>query len=335
MKLYKIMFFCSMMFGTILAISSYSWLSMWIGLEINLLSFIPLMTNSKNMYPSEAALKYFITQTLASNIFLFTLIIMMQFYTQLTLELNTSLLMLLNSALFLKLGMAPFHFWLPEVISGLNWNNSLILLTWQKIAPMILIMYNLNNLFFISMIILFSSLTGGIQNFNQTNLQKFLAYSSINHMAWMTASMLVSFSIWLIYFIFYMTVTLNIIMIFKMFNIFKLNQLFNIMTNSKMTKFFFILNFLSLSGLPPFLGFLPKWLTLNFLINNKFFILSLFLVIFTLISMYIYLRITFTSITMNSQETIMFKFHNPMFLMMNLNFLSLCGLMSITLLYLF
>lgn len=264
---------------------------------------------------------------------MFSLIILLQFNTKIYYNINTSIIITLNSALFIKLGAAPFHFWFPEVISGLNWNNSLILLTWQKIAPIILIIYNLTNLIFLSLIIITSSLIRGIQNFNQTNLRKILAYSSINHISWIIARIINSFSVWLTYFIFYIIVTFNIVLIFKNFNIFFLNQLYITIINSKLTKFFFILNFLSLRGLPPFLGFLPKWLTLNSIIYRNFFILGIFIVIFTLIRIYIYLRITFATLTLNSQETLLFFYQIPKFSIIIVNLVTLRGLLRITLLY--
>nr|AXS65801.1 NADH dehydrogenase subunit 2 [Curculionoidea sp. 25 KM-2017] len=328
------MFFMSLMLSTLIVISSYSWMSMWMGLEINLLSFIPLMTNSKNMFPSEAALKYFITQALASNIFLFSIMLLLQFHTSMNQEFNTIMLMILNSALFMKLGAAPFHFWFPEVISGLNWNNALILLTWQKIAPMILLIYSLNNMMYFSTIILMSCLIGGIQNFNQMDLRKILAYSSINHIGWMITSFLGSSSVWLTYFMFYTMISINIILIFKSLNIFYLNQLHSSMNFSKMIKFLFIINFLSLSGLPPFFGFLPKWLTLIDLITSKFIMLSFLIILLTLISMYIYLRITFSSMTLLSTESLTRGITYLSFIMMIYNFITLSGMLGMTLIYL-
>nr|QVM79231.1 NADH dehydrogenase subunit 2 [Grammoptera ruficornis] len=325
MKFYKIMFFCSLTFGTLIAISSYSWLSMWIGLEINLLSIIPLLKDPSNMYPSESALKYFITQALASVIFLFTIIMnlnFIEFFPQ-----NSILMIIMNSALLTKMGAAPFHAWFPEVMEGLNWMNCLILLTWQKIAPMILLMYNLKMTLFLTCIIIFSSILGGMLGFNQISLRKILTYSSINHISWMIASMINYQTIWLIYFLIYSIINFNIIMIFKHLNIFYLKQLSNTLNQNKNIKFYFMFNFLSLGGLPPFLGFFPKWLVINNLVENNFILISLFLIIFTLISLFFYLRITFSTLVISSNE-ILIKTNFKLSYMLNfLNFLSLSGLL--------
>nr|UAV86088.1 NADH dehydrogenase subunit 2 [Philus pallescens] len=331
LKFHKILFGHTLIFGTILTISSYSWFSMWIGLEINLLSFIPLLSNSKNMYPSESALKYFITQALASTILLFSIIMILnlkEFFPQ-----NSLFLIMMNSAFLTKMGAAPFHAWFPEVMEGLDWWNCLILLTWQKIAPMILMMYNLNLTFFLSSVIVFSSLTGGILGLNQVSLRKILAYSSINHIGWMLASMMNSISIWLIYFLTYSIITFNIIIIFYLTNSFYLKQLLNTINSNKIFKIFFILNFLSLGGLPPFLGFLPKWLTINFLVFNNYFILSLILIISTLLTLFFYLRLSFSSLIISSEENFLTEIKMTKWTSMLINFAALMGLIFCPMIY--
>nr|QJT43377.1 NADH dehydrogenase subunit 2 [Dorysthenes granulosus] len=331
-KLYKILFLSSTMMGTLIAISSYSWMSMWIGLEINLLSIIPLLSEQNNLYPSESALKYFITQALASAILLFSIILNLNIseYPQFP---NMPSMMILNSALLTKMGAAPFHAWFPEVMEGLNWNNSIIMLTWQKIAPMTLMMYNPQMTTFLTSIIIMSTIIGGILGLNQISMRKILAYSSINHIGWMISSMLNSQSIWVIYFLTYTVITLNIVLILKSLNIFYLKQLLNSLNFNKTLKFFFILNFLSLGGLPPFLGFFPKWITINSLVQNGFFTLSVILIVFTLVTLFFYLRITFSALTINSNENLIFQSNKNSFTIMFVNMISLSGLIACTLIF--
>nr|AND96745.1 NADH deshydrogenase subunit 2 [Onthophagus longimanus] len=328
------MFLFSLMLGTMISISSYSWMGMWLGLEINLLSIIPLMSNSKNPMSSEATMKYFITQTLASMILLFSLILM---------SINLNYMMLYNSlslifmsALFTKMGAAPFHFWFPEIMEGLTWFNSYIMLTWQKIAPMILISYtNFFNITYISLIIILSSMISGIMGMNQTNLRKILAYSSINHISWMLAAMMFFENIWIFYFLIYSIITLNIIIILNKLNIFYMNQLFSSMNNYPLIKFFFALNFLSLGGLPPFLGFLPKWLTIQILIKMNLYSLSLIMIILTLITLFFYMRIITLGMILNinynlTMKNSYMKQFNYIYL---INFIILMSLLLITIMF--
>nr|QIV24744.1 NADH dehydrogenase subunit 2 [Toxeutes arcuatus] len=332
-KFYKLLFFTTLTFGTLIAISSYSWMSMWIGLEINLLSIIPLLSDSKNLYPSESALKYFITQALASAIIMFSVISSTNLNEFISQEHNIFLMMILNSGLLTKMGAAPFHAWFPEVMEGLDWPNCLILLTWQKIAPMVLLMNNTQMTLFLSSIIVMSSAISGILGLNQISLRKVMAYSSINHISWMIASMLNSSTVWLIYFSTYTIITINIILILKTLNIFFMKQLFSSLNYNKTLKFFFILNFLSLGGLPPFLGFLPKWFTINNLIQNQFIIVSLILIIFTLVTLFFYLRISFSTIMICSKETIIPLKKHSIFIITLANLISLAGLIACTLIF--
>nr|AYW52278.1 NADH dehydrogenase subunit 2 [Galerucinae sp. 7 ACP-2013] len=330
LKFYKIFFFNTLMIGTLVAISAYSWFNMWIGLEINLLSMIPLMKSHSNKFPAEATLKYFITQALASTMILFALIMMLNSTEIIPIQYNSSYLLILNSALLTKLGAAPFHAWFPEVLEGLNWMNSFILLTWQKLAPMILIMYNFKMSMFFSIIIISSSVIGGILGFNQISVRKIMAYSSINHIAWMLASMMNFKMIWFTYFITYSAISLNIVMIFYFLNIFNLNQLFLSLNSSKLMKLFFIMNFLSLGGLPPFLGFLPKWLVVMNLINNNFYFLSFILIIFTLITLFFYIRITLSTLTVMTSEILMKTSNFNNFFLITINIITLLSLFLCT-----
>nr|YP_009437859.1 NADH dehydrogenase subunit 2 [Gastrolina thoracica]ATG33619.1 NADH dehydrogenase subunit 2 [Gastrolina thoracica] len=328
---YKILFFNTLIMGSLIAISAYSWFNMWIGLEINLLSMIPLMKSNFNMYPAESTLKYFITQSLASTFIL--LAIIMSYNTQEIFSNNNIYLMIMNSALLTKLGAAPFHAWFPEVIEGLNWLNSLLMLTWQKIAPMILIMYNLKMTVFLSFIIMISVVIGGVMGINQISLRKILAYSSINHIAWMLAGMLFMSNIWMSYFIIYMMISINIIYIFYILNTFTLNQLFSKINSNKIIKMFFIFNFMSLGGLPPFLGFLPKWLVINNLINNNFYFISLLLILFTLITLYFYIRISLSTFSLAYQEVTLNNEYISNFFMMYTNLFILSSLFMCTSLF--
>nr|ANJ70433.1 NADH dehydrogenase subunit 2 [Helochares sp. BMNH1425100] len=330
-KLFKLLFTSILLISTLIAISAQSWLGMWIALEINLLSFIPLMNNSKNMMSTESSIKYFVTQALASTILLFSLIMMSMNSTMWMI--NESSTMMFNSALLTKMGAAPFHFWFPEVIEGLSWSNSLILLTWQKIAPMVMLMYNLNTSF-MAIIIVFCMIIGGVMGINQISLRKILAYSSINHIGWMIASMMFMETIWIYYFLVYALMTFNIIYILNKQNIFFLKQLFNSMKNQHIMKTFFMMNFLSLGGLPPFIGFLPKWITIQLMIQNSFIMIAVVMIVTTLITLFFYIRISLSTLVLSANE-INFFVHNKQanFNIIVVNFLTVFGLVYCTMIF--
>nr|QYA18173.1 NADH dehydrogenase subunit 2 [Isoscelipteron pectinatum] len=328
--MYYFIFMLTLIMGTLISISSNTWLGMWMGLEINMISFIPLITNFKNSLSTESSLKYFLTQALASSIFLYSIIMMS------SLNYNFNILeYIMNSALMLKMGAAPFHFWFPEVIEGLNWNTSIILMTWQKIAPLSMISYYFNYSFMILIIIL-SIMIGSIGGINQTSLRKIMAYSSINHVGWLLSSLLISNFYFLIYFSFYSFLSITIILTFKKMNFFHLSQIYNSLQHSPILKFILFCNFLSLGGLPPFMGFFPKWLIIQHLNSNLF--LITIMITFTLITLFYYIRITYSAFMLNYTQI---KFNSNNNLIKNYsfnlfcNFLSLGGLPIIFLIYMF
>nr|UPX88707.1 NADH dehydrogenase subunit 2 [Aphodius rufipes] len=333
MFFYKLLFYSSLVVGTIISISSYSWMGMWIGLEINLLSIIPLMIKVKNPLATEAALKYFVTQALASTLILFA-IIMLSLNIGYNISISSPLSLIMNTAFLTKMGAAPFHFWFPEIMEGLDWTNSFIMLTWQKIAPMILIMYTNININYISFCIIISMVISGVQGINQISMRKILAYSSINHIGWMLAAMMFMETIWSYYFIIYTIMSFNIIIILKTYNIFYLKQFFVSMNKQYLTKLLFTMNFMSLGGLPPFIGFMPKWLTIQMLINNNFYSLTFIMMVLTLMTLYFYMRITFSTIILNMNEISYYKSNiisNKTIMM--INFFTLISLIMCTLIF--
>nr|YP_010610604.1 NADH dehydrogenase subunit 2 [Thereuopoda clunifera]WAP91268.1 NADH dehydrogenase subunit 2 [Thereuopoda clunifera] len=318
----KMIFWFSILAGTIIAISSKSWISVWMGLEINLLAFIALISNSLNQQSSEATLKYFLVQSLASSMFLFwaiTNFLQNNWFIMLTENLNS---LIISVILALKLGAAPFHFWFPPTAEGLSWFNCMILLTWQKIAPLF-VMMSFNSPIII-LLATFSSIIGAVGSLNQTSLRKLMAYSSINHMGWIFASMFINNKLMLTYFIIYCSLSLLIMMILNFFKIMHINQIQN--TNNTFTNFFIMLNLMSLGGLPPFLGFLPKWLTLNYLMNDNQFFLALILVFSTLITLYVYIRLMYPSLSIFTASNSWFNNKLNSSLVLILSFPSLLSL---------
>uniref|UniRef100_UPI0030FEC46C NADH dehydrogenase subunit 2 n=1 Tax=Neopanorpa longiprocessa TaxID=757038 RepID=UPI0030FEC46C len=332
----KALFIITLISGTLITISSNSWLGAWMGLEINLLSFIPLMTNSNNLMSTEASLKYFLTQALASSILLFSVILlsMTNFIIFSFPESNTIMNLMVNSTLLLKMGAAPFHFWFPGVMEGLSWMNAFTLMTWQKIAPLMLISYCfINN--FIIYVIMFSVMIGSLGGLNQTSLRKLMAYSSINHIGWMLGAMIISENYLIIYFTLYVFLSFSIILLLNYYNMFHLKQTFS-NSNLPIVKFCLFTSLLSLGGLPPFLGFMPKWAVIQILIENNQLVLITTIVVMTLITLYFYLRITYSAFMLaNAEPNWVFNLNNRKlnYFILIPSILSITGLFLITLIF--
>nr|UPL65273.1 NADH dehydrogenase subunit 2 [Physopelta quadriguttata] len=263
MNFKKTMFLMMMMMSTLITMSSTNWIGMWIGLEINLMSFIPFISKNKNKNSSQAMMIYFLTQSVGSMIMLFS--IMMNTLTMITpMMTNEWLNILMIMSLLIKLGGAPFHFWLPEVMANMNWMQCFVLMTWQKMAPLSILM-NLKPNWFMYMAMTLSTMVGALGGLNQTSIRKIMAYSSINHLGWMMAMMSMQMT-WYIYMMIYMVMLMMIMMMFN--NIYFLNQINN-SNPSMMEKMNMTMSLMSLGGLPPFIGFLPKWMVIQSMMNSN------------------------------------------------------------------
>lgn len=191
--------------------------------------------------------------------------------------------------LVLKLGAAPFQAWFIIVIEGLTWIKCLLLITWQKLAPIFIIFYITSYKIIIPFCVL-SLIRGSIGGLNQTSLKKIIAYSSINHLGWLLSSILLNKFLLIFYFIIYFILNLFTLINFIKINLTSFNQIFS--KNS----IHFSVSLLSLRGLPPFLGFLPKWVIINNLILININLLCFLMIITALITTFFYIRIIFRSI---------------------------------------
>nr|YP_010686225.1 dehydrogenase subunit 2 [Longzhouacris mirabilis]WAX39729.1 dehydrogenase subunit 2 [Longzhouacris mirabilis] len=297
----KLLFLSTMLMGTVLSISSNSWLGVWMGLEINLLSFIPMLTKNKNMMMNESSIKYFIVQAMASTMLLFSILLIQSKYPM-SWEKEIIPSMMISSSLLLKIGAAPFHFWFTEIMGVVSWNNCLILMTWQKIAPMMILSYCIQPQLFMFSITILSIIIGALGGLNQTSLRLILAYSSISHLGWMISSLIVSESIWEMYFIVYSVMSMIMVLLFKQMNLFFLNQIQTMNNLNMEIKFMMFVSLLSLGGLPPFLGFLPKWIVIQTLIESSMMTLMTIMVMLTTITLYYYMRISFAALILSYTE---------------------------------
>uniref|UniRef100_UPI00315D49BD NADH dehydrogenase subunit 2 n=1 Tax=Synanthedon bicingulata TaxID=3138307 RepID=UPI00315D49BD len=323
-----------LIFSTLISISSSSWFGCWIGLEINLLSFIPLISSSKNLLSSEASLKYFLIQSIASINFLFMILLNLTFLKN-TFYIENLNSIMINSSLLMKMGSVPFHFWFINIIEGLSWMNCFILMTWQKITPIILLSYYFNYYFLIFFLIL-NSIIGAIGGINQTSLRKLMTFSSINNLSWMIFSIIISENLWIMYMITYSLMISILCYMFYIFNLFFFNQIYFLNSNF-LFKIFFFFNFLSLGGSPPFLGFFPKWMVINFLIYNENFLLTFIFITMSLITLYFYIRILYSSMLFNYFKlkwfNFMFKFNFNYYFMSIFSFISLGGMIFSTMMF--
>nr|WIF15274.1 NADH dehydrogenase subunit 2 [Scoliodon laticaudus] len=294
--------------GTTLTFIGSHWLLVWMGLEINTLAIIPLMISQHHPRAVEATTKYFITQATASALLLFAGITNAWSSGEWSLieMINPTSATLATMALALKIGLAPLHFWLPEVLQGLDLTTGLILSTWQKLAPfaILLQLYPLLNPELLLFLGVLSTIVGGWGGLNQTQLRKILAYSSIANLGWMITILHYTPNLTLLNLILYIFMTLTTFLLFKTFNSTKINSIASSTTKSPLLSTITLLTLLSLGGLPPLSGFLPKWLILQELAKQNLFILATIMALMALLSLFFYLRLCYaTTLTMSPNPT--------------------------------
>nr|YP_010362110.1 NADH dehydrogenase subunit 2 [Branchinotogluma segonzaci]UNQ87670.1 NADH dehydrogenase subunit 2 [Branchinotogluma segonzaci] len=292
---FTFLFSSTLILGSILAISSSQWIFIWLGLELNLMSFIPLLVYSNKYNEAEASMKYFLAQALGSGLILLG---SMTLYMNPQTLMNTNFMnMFLFMGLITKLGIPPCHFWFPSVMSMISWPMCLILTTWQKLVPIIILAYSImpNMNLIISTIIIMSSIIGGLGGLNQTQLRPLMAYSSIGHMSWMLAAMTSSYSCSMIYLMIYIMITTPLMMLFWTSSSLSNMTTLKFSFYSPSHKMTISLLLMSLGGLPPFLGFFPKWMVMESLSTS--FILIIFITLLgSMINLYYYLNLMFINI---------------------------------------
>nr|WPW51919.1 NADH dehydrogenase subunit 2 [Mus musculus domesticus] len=289
--------------GPVITMSSTNLMLMWVGLEFSLLAIIPMLINKKNPRSTEAATKYFVTQATASMIILLAIVLN---YKQLGTwmfqqQTNGLILNMTLMALSMKLGLAPFHFWLPEVTQGIPLHMGLILLTWQKIAPLSILIqiYPLLNSTIILMLAITSIFMGAWGGLNQTQMRKIMAYSSIAHMGWMLAILPYNPSLTLLNLMIYIILTAPMFMALMLNNSMTINSISLLWNKTPAMLTMISLMLLSLGGLPPLTGFLPKWIIITELMKNNCLIMATLMAMMALLNLFFYTRLIYsTSLTM-------------------------------------
>nr|AFB19550.1 NADH dehydrogenase subunit 2 [Schoeniparus castaneceps] len=293
----KLIFTASLLLGTTITISSNHWITAWAGLEINTLAILPLISKSHHPRAVEAATKYFLTQAAASTLVLFSSMTNAWHtgqwdITQLT---HPTSCLILTSALAMKLGLVPFHFWFPEVLQGSPLTTGLLLSTVMKLPPISLLFMtssSLNQTLLMVMAITSTAL-GGWMGLNQTQIRKILAFSSIAHLGWMAIIIPYSPKLTLLNFYLYILMTAATFLTLNTTNTLKLSTLMTTWTKTPALSATLFLVLLSLAGLPPLTGFLPKWLIIQELTKQDMILAATMISMLSLLGLFFYLRLAY------------------------------------------
>uniref|UniRef100_UPI0030019745 NADH dehydrogenase subunit 2 n=1 Tax=Sannella crucifera TaxID=3019673 RepID=UPI0030019745 len=281
----KMLFITTMMMGIFLTISSNNWIMMWCGLEISLISFIPLII-SKMLISAESSIKYFIVQSISSSMLMLSMLVMIM-------KGDYNYDFMLTTSLLIKLGVVPFHNWVLTVIEGLEFIVAMMMLTVNKLAPMTLLSYVSKSMMtIVGLTILIGSLLG----LNQNSIKKLIGYSSIFNMGLILT--IIKFNLmWMLYLMMYSIMLFMMFLILKKKKINFINQM--IFSDSIVNKISLWVNMLSMGGMPPMMGFSIKYMVMIYMMNVKIYMLIILIMFTSMMVMLFYLRIMFLSMLNN------------------------------------
>nr|AAX37216.1 NADH dehydrogenase subunit 2 [Stelgidopteryx serripennis] len=293
----KLVFILSLLLGTTITITSNHWIMAWAGLEINTLSILPLISKSHHPRAIEAATKYFLTQATASTLVLFSSMTNAWHTGQwdITQMTHPTSCLILTSAIAMKLGMVPFHFWFPEVLQGSPLTTGLLLSTIMKFPPITLLFmtHHSLNTTLLTLMAVMSTALGGWMGLNQTQTRKILAFSSISHLGWMAIILSFSPKLTLLNFYLYALMTSTIFLTLNTTKVLNLSTLITTWTKTPSLSAMLLLALLSLAGLPPMTGFLPKWLIIQELTKQNMSPTAVAISLLSLLGLFFYLRLAY------------------------------------------
>nr|AUW60852.1 NADH dehydrogenase subunit 2 [Eophona personata] len=304
----KLIFISSLLLGTAITTSSNHWVMAWAGLEINTLAILPLISKSHHPRAIEAATKYFLTQATASALVLFSSMTNAWHTGQwdITQLSHPTSSLILTSAISMKLGLVPFHFWFPEVLQGSPLSTGLLLSTIMKFPPITLLYMTSSSLnpTLLTILAILSAAIGGWMGLNQTQIRKILAFSSISHLGWMAIIIIYNPKLTLMNFYLYTMMTAAIFLTLNSIKVLKLSSLMTAWTKVPSMNAMLLLTLLSLAGLPPLTGFLPKWLIIQELTKQEMIPAATLMSLLSLLSLFFYLRLAYcTTITLPPHTT--------------------------------
>nr|ADC92503.1 NADH dehydrogenase subunit 2 [Coracornis sanghirensis] len=304
----KLIFTMSLLLGTTITISSNHWIMAWTGLEINTLAILPLISKSHHPRAIEAATKYFLVQATASSLVLFSSMTNAWYtgqwdITQLT---HPTSCLILTTAISMKLGLVPFHFWFPEVLQGSPLITGLLLSTVMKLPPITLLFMTSSSLnpTLLTIMAILSTALGGWMGLNPTQIRKIMAFSSISHLGWMSIILVYNPKLTMLNFYLYTLMTATVFLTFNSMKILKLSTLMTAWTKMPSLSAILLLALLSLAGLPPLTGFLPKWLIIQELTKQDMALAAMAISLLSLLGLFFYLRLAYcTTITLPPHTT--------------------------------
>ncbi|MDP3187020.1 NADH-quinone oxidoreductase subunit NuoN [Limnobacter sp.] len=323
--------------GQMVMISANNLLLVYLGVELLSLSLYAAVAMQRdNVRATEASMKYFVLGALASGFLLYGMSMIygatgslnhsdIAFAATAAVSGEKSIIFIfgivfLVAGLAFKLGVVPFHMWVPDVYEGSPSIATLLISGAPKLAAFAMLMRLLVDGLFVMafdwqnmlMVLAIASLAiGNLTAIAQTSLKRMLAYSTIAQMGFMllgflsgvtgqdTGNAAQAYSSAMFYSITYVLTTLGtfgVIMVMsrKGFEVEKISDLKGLNKRAPWLALIMLLLMFSLAGIPPMVGFAAKLLVLKALLATGQVWLAVYAVMFSLVGAFYYIRIVKT-----------------------------------------
>lgn len=325
--LYRGDFFVLVLFATLgmmIMTSASHFLTLYLGLELMSLSLYAMVALQRDSsVATEAAMKYFVLGALSSGMLLYGM--SMIYGATGSLQLNeiaatiqtgaasntvlTFGLVFIIAGLGFKLGVVPFHMWIPDVYHGAPTAVTLFIAAAPKVAAFAFVMrllaVGLHDLAsdwqdMLALMALLSMAIGNITAIAQSNLKRMLAYSTISHMGFLLLGILAAnengYASAMFYIVVYVLMGLGsfgmILLLSRLgFEADNLDDLKGLNQRSPWHAFIMLLLMISLAGLPPTVGFYAKLSVLQAVVGAGYLWLAIVAVLLSVVGAFYYLRI--------------------------------------------
>jgi NADH-quinone oxidoreductase subunit N len=311
--------------GMIVMISAGSFLTLYLGLELQALALYALVALHRDRRgPAEAAMKYFVLGALASGMLLYG---MSMIYgatgsldldrvaqASLTATSGNRLLLLFGlvfvvSAIAFKLGAVPYHMWIPDVYEGAPTPITLLIGTAPKLAAFAFALRMLGGALkgveydwqgMLIVLSLLSMVLGNVIAISQTNIKRMLGYSTIANMGYMLMGFLAAdrngFSAAMFYTVAYVmtsAASFGVVLLLSRagFECDRIDDFKGLNQRSPWWAFIMLLVMFSLAGVPPTIGFYAKFSVIEAAVNQGFVWLAVVAVMASLVGAFYYLRV--------------------------------------------
>lgn len=314
--------------GMLVMISADNMLILYVGLELLSLALYGLVAVDRdNVKSTEAAMKFFILGALASGLLLYGIsfiygatnghlqleMVFREIVNLVKGNINSPTLIFglvfIVAGLMFKLGLVPFHMWVPDVYEGSNLAVATVVGTVTKLAAVVFVIrFLIGALAMLAgewsvmlAVLAFASLfLGNIVAIAQSNLKRMLGYSTVAHMGFIAFG-LMTFSIAglsaiIFYIVTYVITALagfGVLLILSRdkYECEKIDDLKGLNKAHPVYAGILLLVMFSLAGIPPLVGFYAKLKILEALIADGYIRSAVFAVIMSLIGAFFYLRI--------------------------------------------